>query len=340
MLFAVIAGFERTEPRLVDHRHAAWILRLGGGLASKEILGDIVPPHDSPALLSFSIYNACMNDEGDSQPNILLITASNSITPIGDDEFDGGLSELRSRGMAFTQAYSAAPHEHGAWIALVTGQYPQRWGVFAEDDGIYINPERTISEVLGEVGYSISSVFEPQYAPTPYFCHLTVSEESADAEVAQILRDLDDADTGDTVVIYTSMNVESEQNLKVPFIMVWPGVIEPHSTSDALVSHLDVFSTVADLAGIDVSPAGLSADGLTLLPTVIHGEKAHQTLFHSTGNAWSARTSDFILRGPSPLHLMTPDKEEDVSADYPHVSDTLIEQYVRWKDFMTHGPLT
>ena len=52
---------------------------------------------------------------------------------------------------------------------------------------------------------------------------------------------------------------------RVPFIVRWPGKIEPGSTSDQLVCHTDLFATCADVLGLDI-PAGAAEDSASVLP--------------------------------------------------------------------------
>lgn len=278
-----------------------------------------------------------MNDEtGDSQPNILLITASNAITPIPGDHDGGGLERLASTGVTFTNAFSPVASEHGAWLAIVTGQYPQRWGIFTAGQSGE-NPELTIDEALGEVGYTISTTFEPEFAPTPYFCQLEVSAESADAEIANILDDLEEAEgLTETIVIYTSL--ASMPGQPVPLIMSWPGTLEP-ATSTKLVSLLDLFPTFAGLAGLEVTDtSALKADGLNLFE-ILDTDLEHATLYNDDGVNWRARSPQYTLTNRDGLQLTDNATGASVTSEYPHVVEELHDRYTLWRSVMDHGPL-
>ena len=54
-----------------------------------------------------------------------------------------------------------------------------------------------------------------------------------------------------------------DDSVLVPFIVRWPGVVKPGTTSDALVSTIDILPTLAETAGVK-PPPGL--DGRSLLP--------------------------------------------------------------------------
>ena len=54
-----------------------------------------------------------------------------------------------------------------------------------------------------------------------------------------------------------------DDSVLVPFIIRWPGVVNPGSTSDALVSTMDILPTLAEVAGVKTPP---KTDGRSLLP--------------------------------------------------------------------------
>ncbi len=54
-----------------------------------------------------------------------------------------------------------------------------------------------------------------------------------------------------------------DDSVLVPFIIRWPGVVKPGTTSDALVSTIDVFPTLAEIVDVKAPP---EVDGRSLLP--------------------------------------------------------------------------
>ena len=77
--------------------------------------------------------------------------------------------------------------------------------------------------------------------------------------------------------------------MRVPFLVAGPVVGAPGSVSSALVSVVDLFPTVAALAGLDVSDRVL--DGVDLLPVLADPAlPVHTTL-------WAER---FVPNGPDP----------------------------------------
>jgi arylsulfatase A-like enzyme len=62
-----------------------------------------------------------------------------------------------------------------------------------------------------------------------------------------------------------------EGGVRVPLIVYWPGVTKPGTASDAPVITMDLFPTLADVAGLSVSDPGpgkvpAGRDGVSLVP--------------------------------------------------------------------------
>jgi uncharacterized sulfatase len=56
-----------------------------------------------------------------------------------------------------------------------------------------------------------------------------------------------------------------DDSIVVPFIVRWPGVVRPGSVCEEIVSHLDVFPTLMDMAGLNPSAAS-QLEGFSMLP--------------------------------------------------------------------------
>lgn len=101
----------------------------------------------------------------------------------------------------------------------------------------------------------------------------------------------------------TAMIWLSEQGSQLPFgkwtcydpgihsaaVMIWPGTIKPSSSSDALLSYVDVVPTFLEIAGLDPKP--LKLDGRSFVP-VLTGET---TTHHSM--VYAVNTTRGIYRG-------------------------------------------
>jgi arylsulfatase A-like enzyme len=89
---------------------------------------------------------------------------------------------------------------------------------------------------------------------------------AVDDNLGRVLKYLDDSGLADdTVVIYSSdqgfylgehgwfdKRWIYEESLRTPLIVRWPGVVQPGSTNDAIVSNVDFAETFLDVAGVDV----------------------------------------------------------------------------------------
>jgi arylsulfatase A-like enzyme len=124
--------------------------------------------------------------------------------------------------------------------------------------------------------------FRPNARVTPaqrrelqgYYGHIS----AVDAEFGRLLKKLDESgQAGRTIVVYTSdhgsmmgshgfggKRLPWEESCRVPFLVRYPGVIAPGTSSDGLLSTIDLYPTLCGLAGLpvpahcagrDVSPA-------------------------------------------------------------------------------------
>ena len=110
--------------------------------------------------------------------------------------------------------------------------------------------------------------------------------ESIDDSTQQILQTLQELNLDDrTMIIFTSDNggldnggrptenaplrsgkgYAYEGGIRVPFLVRWPGQIEPGTLSDTPVCSIDVFPTILDAVGV-TAPTDREIDGLSLLP--------------------------------------------------------------------------
>jgi arylsulfatase A-like enzyme len=61
---------------------------------------------------------------------------------------------------------------------------------------------------------------------------------------------------------------------RVPFIVKWPGKIQPGSTSDQMISQTDVMATIAAITGIEI-PENAAEDSYNFLPVLL-GEQGDE----------------------------------------------------------------
>lgn len=87
-----------------------------------------------------------------------------------------------------------------------------------------------------------------------------------------------------------------EGGIHVPFVVVWPDELEAGTQSDVPVTCMDIFTTMAAVAGVEV-PNDRPIDGKNLLPAVRgEVEQLHEQLFWSQSRRnqehWAVRVGD------------------------------------------------
>lgn len=111
------------------------------------------------------------------------------------------------------------------------------------------------------------------------------SVQAVDDNVGRILQYLDDNDLADnTIVIYSSdqgfylgehgwydKRWMFEESLQMPFIIRWPGVVQPDSRSGAMIQNIDYAQTFLDIAGVEAPEETAQMQGASFLPILKNG---------------------------------------------------------------------
>jgi arylsulfatase/arylsulfatase A len=147
-----------------------------------------------------------------------------------------------------------------------------------------------------------------------------------------------------------------EGGVRSPFLIQWPGVLEPGAASDVPAAHIDMMPTLLDAAGVDL-PSGLQVDGRSLLP-LLRGEEVawpdRPLVIQSHRGDVPVRYHHFMLRnarwklvhpsgfdverfdGPPRFELYDlsadPLEMQDVAARYPDTVAALRATYDAWFD--------
>ena len=92
-----------------------------------------------------------------------------------------------------------------------------------------------------------------------------------------------------------------EGGTHVPFFMRWPNRIEAGTEYQRPVTHIDIFSTIAAAAEVNV-PTDREIDGVDLLPFVTgeRSEDPHEAIFWRTGTYRAVRSGDWKLQLSDP----------------------------------------
>ena len=83
----------------------------------------------------------------------------------------------------------------------------------------------------------------------------------------------------------------------VPFFARWPGKVKAGSQSPQVITHTDLFATVAAIAGAKV-PKGAAADSYSFLPLLLGKEKGYSrppVIHHSAAGMFAIRDGDWKL---------------------------------------------
>lgn len=129
-----------------------------------------------------------------------------------------------------------------------------------------------------------------------------------------------------------------EGGIRMPYVMKWPGHIQPGQVYEEPVSTLDILPTVAAACGVPTSQAQ-PLDGVNLLP-YLQQEKSgapHEALFWKLAGYSAARLGKWKLyleprKGIAKLFDLEADPQEqkDLSASEPQVFEDLKARYAAW----------
>jgi arylsulfatase A-like enzyme len=104
-----------------------------------------------------------------------------------------------------------------------------------------------------------------------------------------------------------------EGGTRVPFIVRWPGRV-PAGVSEALVSQVDFYASLAALAGAPLSP-GESKDSENLLPALLGAEKMGRTSLIEHSGGLAVRMGPWKFIPPRPGQKKTPNTNTETGND-------------------------
>ncbi|MBI1314125.1 sulfatase-like hydrolase/transferase [bacterium] len=149
-----------------------------------------------------------------------------------------------------------------------------------------------------------------------------------------------------------------EGGVRVPLFVRWPGRFPAGAKIDAQCSHVDLFPTFCELAGVDV-PNDREIDGRSLLPLLKtgQGEQHHEYVYHAwdryfpnPDNRWSISDQRWKLlcqvgagqQGSRKNWRLfdlanDPGETHNVFAQQPETAERLRNEFVRWFEDVTDG---
>ncbi|MGH7944376.1 MAG: sulfatase-like hydrolase/transferase [Opitutaceae bacterium] len=144
------------------------------------------------------------------------------------------------------------------------------------------------------------------------------------------------ADTAQLRASGTQIDRMGDGGVRVSFIARWPGVIPANTSTDELISSLDVFPTLAALGGARLQPH-LKLDGFNLLPVLLGKAKSPRTeMFWHSRNSKAALVGKYKwVEAPSFSGLFDLEKDagesRDLSAQMPDVVAQVKRRWQNWR---------
>lgn len=134
-----------------------------------------------------------------------------------------------------------------------------------------------------------------------------------------------------------------EGGIREPLIVKWPGKVAPGSTSEALVSGLDIFPTFLEMANTQQVPT--SIDGKSIVPELMSNSNKkervlfwHYPVYHHDTPASAVRRGDWkLIHFFEDNHLELYNLKEDIGESRnlvnqdPEIADELFELLEKWR---------
>jgi arylsulfatase A-like enzyme len=189
----------------------------------------------------------------------------------------------------------------------------------------------------------------PKERLTAYYAAVTCMDDA----IGEVLRTLQEiGQEKNTLVLFLSDNGGAgnggnaplrgqkttmwEGGLRVPFLAWWPGRLPAGVVTDEFLTSLEIFPTLAGLAGARL-PAGVELDGFDALPVLRGERKSPRTeMFWERRNDRAARVGQWkwvsTPKGGGLFDLSGDlGEKEDVSAKHPEVAQRLANAFATWK---------
>ena len=91
-----------------------------------------------------------------------------------------------------------------------------------------------------------------------------------------------------------------EGGTREPCIIIWPGVTEPATKSDQIISSIDFYPTILDMLNAKTQPAQ-HFDGISIVPALKGGKLQRDTIFchfpHGPANREGFQPSTYVRKG-------------------------------------------
>ncbi|MFH1717040.1 MAG: arylsulfatase [Planctomycetota bacterium] len=175
--------------------------------------------------------------------------------------------------------------------------------------------------------------------------------ENIDWNVGRVLQKLEESDLSrKTIVIYFSDNGPNswrwnggmkgrkgstdEGGVRVPFVIRWPGHVEPGTRIPQIAGAIDILPTLADMAGIRIVGTK-PLDGVSIKPLLFKTAEnwPDRMIFSHQNGRVSVRTQRYRLDQTGKLFDMDrdPGQDHDISKDKPQIAAKLAKAVAQWR---------
>lgn len=203
--------------------------------------------------------------------------------------------------------------------------------------------------------------------------HYRAHLEYMDTEIGKLLTTLKEQGLSDnTIIFFVSDNGGStpiyanngplrgskyllyEGGIRIPMLVMWPGNVEANKVKNNIVSTMDIFPTLAELAGVQ-APSHVDGQSIVKLLKGEDNDLGHDTLFWDTGHETAVRSGNWKLKTATTdsyakyemvdLELGTflynladdPAEAKDLSKQHPEIVEQLKAKYQDWKKDIKKG---
>ena len=126
-----------------------------------------------------------------------------------------------------------------------------------------------------------------------------------------------------------------EGGVRSPLFVKWDGTLTAGKTVTEIAGSIDLLSTLADLAGIDLQPEK-TLDGVSLKSLLTENNPEWEERLYSSqwGKRTSVRSQRFRLDNQGKLFNMAndPGQHEDVSENFPEITNQLLQARKQWEN--------
>ena len=132
------------------------------------------------------------------------------------------------------------------------------------------------------------------------------------------------------------------EGVRVPFLIRWPGQVEPGTVSDEFLTALEVFPTLVNASGAKL-PEGVVLDGFDMLAVLQEKTRStRESMFWERQGEYGARLGQWKLvrsRRGGGLFDLTEDigERNDLSETLPDIRERVEQSYRRWAIAMSEA---